>query len=736
MARLNDPGPSLDAVETLKRRFIRQNREIARVNSTQSIRIRNLETEISRLLAENLAIREQAINVAQKGQRARKSCSRCTQLTEVKTQLEDKVAEVAALVGKFGILEKSRASNSTEQRRLSGLNFLGQAGFDGASFGGAEKPARRTSDGWMPPIVEGKHYPRKTFDPEELKATLKLAEENTDSPELGPPPVAHFDVGAIRRFEPEPTGREDDEEESLALPPDLEKRRKRRASALLDKLPNSSDDSLLKEPAVTVRSAAGAKRKLSVRDDTEDDTSRKPQSEDFHFARGKTASALKNHTGDYNNKFFGSASEPSQSETSPRKALQPKTTNSPTKAKRVTVEDKLAVLKENVARQGEARRLLREKRAQATPLTNIRKGQNEKMTSQKDASFEPVDLPPTTPANLDVFSPASTEPSESRATAPLPEMQAMASVEDIVGNPSRPSRRPRGAVSYAEPNLRDKMRRPTKELAPAVTETDRFRQRTSSAQSEDEADVMATGENPGSDQSKIRTVVIKRENQGAERDWRTLPRAGHEVASPLVGKSSKTHEEDRRLERPHESNIDRTAAFSTGHPDTSTEPSVGNVGIPRNPSEDQSKNGNLNSALSKLSIFDGPASSPSSPPPSKTGQGSEEKVKTKTSSRRHSSNPAGLRRVAGDFSHIQQQSLPKKMDQKPDSRPDIMVRPSSAMERREAATKAGKLARVNSLRSTDSRERERENDTATSAAGADGIRRGERTMARRRSMMI
>lgn len=307
----------------MKRRFIRQNREIARVNSTQSIRIRNLETEISRLLAENLAIREQAINVAQKAQTARKSCSRCVRLAEVKTQVEEKLTEITALVGKFDVLEKGRPSISSDQRRLSGLDFLGQNGSDAGNFGGAEKPARQPSDGWMPPIMEGKHYPRKTFDAEELKATLNLGEENTDSPDLGPPPVAHFDVGAISRFEPESTGREDSEHESLALPLNLEKRRKRRASALLDNTSNSSDGSLLKDSIVTVRSAAGAKRKLSVREDTEEDLSSKPPAEDFHFSRSKTASALRNHMDDNNNKFVGSAGEHRQIETSPRKALQP-----------------------------------------------------------------------------------------------------------------------------------------------------------------------------------------------------------------------------------------------------------------------------------------------------------------------------------------------------------------------------------------------------------------------------
>lgn len=74
-----------------------------------------------------------------------------------------------------------------------------------------------------------------------------------------------------------------------------------------------------------------------------------------------------------------------------------------------------------------------------------------------------VELEPETPAGLDPFSPSSSQPStarvESRDTPPPP---------DLHSEGQRPSRRSRGAVSYAEPSLRDKMRRPTKELVDAV----------------------------------------------------------------------------------------------------------------------------------------------------------------------------------------------------------------------------------------------------------------------------
>lgn len=387
------------------------------------------------------------------------------------------------------------------------------------------------------------------------------------------------------------------------------------------------------------------------------------------------------------------------------------------------MEDKLAALKEDVARQGEARRLLREKRSQSAPSTSSKMKEDGKPMPQEEVTCEPIDLPPKTPANMDVSSPPSTESSTSRATAP--EIQAMPSVEDIVSNASRPSRRPRGAVSYAEPNLRDKMRRPTKELAPAVAESSRHHQRATSAQAESDSDVAVTGENVSVDRPKMRTVVIKRENNLAEGEWKNLPAGGGEAASPLVGKVGK-HWGD---EAHQESRPDGPAINGT---DASTiEPSTGAPKVLQPPPTDPMKEG-LGGALSKLSIFDGPSSSPSSPPPPKTDTVTTEKSIARSSSRRHSSNPLGMRRVASDFSSLQQQSVSKKRDPKP----DIPARPSSAMDRREAAAKGGRLGRSESLRNPEGRDREREKSGTAPSTVSDSTRRGERTMARRRSMML
>lgn len=102
--------------------------------------------------------------------------------------------------------------------------------------------------------------------------------------------------------------------------------------------------------------------------------------------------------------------------------------------------------------------------------------------------FAPISAPripakaaPETPAPLshDLLSPVSSEPSaarlhsNSRDTPPPSDLQRDASNAGVLGTVDRATRRPRGSVSYAEPNLRDKMRRPTKDLVDAVGARDR-----------------------------------------------------------------------------------------------------------------------------------------------------------------------------------------------------------------------------------------------------------------------
>lgn len=182
MARLNEPaaaptetiesrerssaavllsGTSL-TFDTVKRKFMRQNRDIARANSTQSLRIRNLENETSRLLAENLGLRGQILQL--QGELENGRSQRIAQHTGVvKSQLEAKLLEIGALLSGLGEApspqKKSRQSGkvsraspatSPDQKNWKNICNLGEA------VAGQE--------GRLPPILENKSYPRRTLE--------------------------------------------------------------------------------------------------------------------------------------------------------------------------------------------------------------------------------------------------------------------------------------------------------------------------------------------------------------------------------------------------------------------------------------------------------------------------------------------------------------------------------------------------------------------------------------------
>lgn len=165
-----------------------------------------------------------------------------------------------------------------------------------------------------------------------------------------------------------------------------------------------------------------------------------------------------------------------------------------------------------------------------------------------------TDLPPETPAPLDLFSPqSSTEPSaarpESRDTPPPSDLNPLSSsTTDAFNTAGRASRRLRAGVSYAEPNLRDKMRRPTKALADAVGAEERVQRAINGARAGSEGlEGKVDSDVVSAESAKMRTVVIKKENV-SEPVWKLLPcepshqqqkyRAG--ATSPLDDRSLRT----------------------------------------------------------------------------------------------------------------------------------------------------------------------------------------------------
>ena len=132
---------------------MRQNRDIARANSTQSLRIRNLENETSRLLAENLGLREQILHL--RGELENGKSQRISEHnSNVKSQLQAKMLELNFLITsldheptpkkrspKGGKIIRASPSRSPEQR-----NWIA------------------VQEGRLPAIMENKSYPRRTLE--------------------------------------------------------------------------------------------------------------------------------------------------------------------------------------------------------------------------------------------------------------------------------------------------------------------------------------------------------------------------------------------------------------------------------------------------------------------------------------------------------------------------------------------------------------------------------------------
>lgn len=477
MARLNEPAATTETIESLKRKFMRQNRDIARANSTQSLRIRNLENETSRLLAENLGLREQILRLQNELENGH-SRKLADHTGKVKSQLETKLLEITELISTLGneperkkkSIQRGKVTRASPNQSPDQKNWRNMCTLSEAAAG---------QEGRLPPILENKSYPRRTLERQDLTAIMSdAAADSTDSPEIGPPPVSQFvDVAPVNIDLPYRERKADTSDTSGLDPPlsiNLEQRKKRR-----DSISGSESRTLSKsETAQSNREntgslKTGAKRKLSVRDDEEHDIGAKQNvgsPGDFKFTRGvseeRTRAKPTTQSDKTVNKITkelavakGTGREKSTSTTASttRKVLAMKSVNqSPKKGTRTPNLDEIKVAKADIAKISSTRDRFQEKKQE--PLS---------IKSDHTPATDTVDVQPgpETPAGLDIFSPSSSQPStaraESRDTPPPPDLGPGTEGQ-------RPSRRARGGVSYAEPNLRDKMRRPTKDLVDAV----------------------------------------------------------------------------------------------------------------------------------------------------------------------------------------------------------------------------------------------------------------------------
>jgi hypothetical protein len=310
------------------------------------------------------------------------------------------------------------------------------------------------------------------------------AADTTDSPELGPPPVSRFVDTDPTKIEPPAlatTASEPEPEPVASILPEpavsvvVSNPEKAKASVALiqSKSTPLDGDSFGKvevklPPALTIKS--GSKRKFSTSDNTNSTRSETPVSDDARAKSiadrpiigrqsGKSLKELVNIRREAREAKEAKEVKEKLSATQLRKPLASRSPNeavtSPKKATSKGLKEEAASARSNPLKNKPR------PRAQAVVIPTV----VEIPPLPPPAPIEIQPEPEVTPIPAEIFSPMSPEPSEpqdsARDTPPPADISSF-------GETSRPNRRARAAISYAEPNLRDKMRRPTKDLVDAV----------------------------------------------------------------------------------------------------------------------------------------------------------------------------------------------------------------------------------------------------------------------------
>jgi hypothetical protein len=142
-------------VRIVRRKYTRQNKDIARINSAQAVRIRNLENEVSRLLAENLELRADILNLQAGTVRSQHIVDH---VGHIKSALDDKLRELGELVTR---LEQPPPAPG---RRSSVGSRLPRAVPKSPGQRQRELEELAEQEGRLPIILENKSFPRRTLE--------------------------------------------------------------------------------------------------------------------------------------------------------------------------------------------------------------------------------------------------------------------------------------------------------------------------------------------------------------------------------------------------------------------------------------------------------------------------------------------------------------------------------------------------------------------------------------------
>ncbi|CAK7209138.1 hypothetical protein SBRCBS47491_000335 [Sporothrix bragantina] len=592
MARLNEPPALVDSFDNLRRKFLRQNRDIARVNSNQSLRIRGLENECARLLSENLELRGQVLRL-EKELEDDKSQRVADHALQIKQKMEAQLVELGSLLASFGVEPPTKRLTPTASRRTDKPARLSLSGETKSpqrkqppALSASEAESLAIQEGRLPPIFEHKTFPRQALSREQILALQSDDVEVAASPELGPPPVSrlHRDEATIA---PEPAKKppvmaaqmsdtvpkakataapKEPVKESVAeeagaakKPPATssnsakakpETEKKTSALRVLNDNAKTAEKPATKEPfaAPTVSSTTGpvsmpstptskpgGKRKFAVNDENAVLRGMKVGNENekasVPAAKAKADGSvpireLKNPRSIRSlvNSRKDTTESHSEAKTavSGRKPLSVKSTNED-----ISTPRKQAISEGKPRSNGhadkptqlEGRVRNRTKAPLAVEILNLPPPKTVDIVIDDDKPKKAEKTTPSLPskrqeepvqpvAGTELFQEPESESLCPRTPSPPPATlltsQRLVPVHaegrdtpppaDISsqGETSRPNRRSRASVSYAEPNLRDKMRRPTKELFDAVAGEGKYVQRqTVQTQQDDQSQAAA-----------------------------------------------------------------------------------------------------------------------------------------------------------------------------------------------------------------------------------------------------
>ncbi|EEP80856.1 predicted protein [Uncinocarpus reesii 1704] len=483
MARLNDLPPATESLESLKRRFVRQNREIARANSIQSARIRTLESEVSRLLTQNVALREEISWLNRELEKRQGSDRLDTQLCSVKEKLETKLAELSALVTDLGSLPQKGGHSAALKRTSDSSNPLQSPTVPRRPAVKPELDSSISDPDRLPVILEDKYYPRFTPEVEVPESPIYDKSDGDISAGIGPPPILSFAADSINPFATEESPRNAQSYGSSPLSqnksPTFEPRRRRRDSSFLQDIIPDAEPFTESDNRGCHPQRAGSKRKFAVREEEDFNPAYSSDLDGFQFTRLNILPeglSQETATGIENQPMQSAGKQEPQLTTGKkpgRRALGPKNTNT-------NLRSPAKKASEMAKSTTEERRSL----ARTKVKPRNRSASEERSGYNNEGGIIKSDL---SQVASDSGSAHITLEAKEISTNPDSIIDRASNSEDIVlpdPDPSdhnastttrtRQSRRSRGPVSYAEPNLRDKMRRPTEVFVDAVGE-DRFR---------------------------------------------------------------------------------------------------------------------------------------------------------------------------------------------------------------------------------------------------------------------